>query len=249
MHVRRGDIVIVELDPTRGSEQRGTRPCLVVQNDIGNENAPTTIVVPFTTSFGEQLYPFEVAVLADECALQAETVKVPDSTADKWDEYVEDTPEVDSVSHLIRLSVKNQIDGRTEIDRQQAPDSTDGAFSGEVLTTLQGIQTGIDDLEDRLTALEEVESAEASYDLQKAIYEILPADSELPHPIGVVDEIPKPEDPDELDVMTPQEVAQKLGANMGEVEDTLKELAETTGQVQRSDTNHDGNHYWKRGDK
>ncbi|TKX52177.1 type II toxin-antitoxin system PemK/MazF family toxin, partial [Halorubrum sp. SP3] len=30
--VRRGDVVIVELDPTRGSEQRGTRPCLVVQN-------------------------------------------------------------------------------------------------------------------------------------------------------------------------------------------------------------------------
>lgn len=76
MHVRRGDIVIVELDPTRGSEQRGTRPCLVVQNDIGNENAPTTIVVPFTTSFGEQLYPFEVAVLADECALQADSVAV-----------------------------------------------------------------------------------------------------------------------------------------------------------------------------
>jgi mRNA interferase MazF len=26
----RGDVIIVELDPTRGSEQLGTRPCLVV---------------------------------------------------------------------------------------------------------------------------------------------------------------------------------------------------------------------------
>ncbi|ELZ51107.1 MazF family transcriptional regulator [Halorubrum coriense DSM 10284] len=72
--VHRGDIVIVELDPTEGSEQRGTRPCLVVQNDVGNANAPTTIVVPFTTSFGEQRYPFEVFVSADECALREDSV-------------------------------------------------------------------------------------------------------------------------------------------------------------------------------
>jgi len=76
MHIRRGDIVIVELDPTRGSEQRGTRPCLVVQNDIGNENAPTTIVVPLTTSFGDELYPFEVLVSADDCALREDSVAV-----------------------------------------------------------------------------------------------------------------------------------------------------------------------------
>ncbi len=74
MELRRGDIVIVELDPTRGSEQRGTRPCLVVQNDIGNQNAPTTIVVPFTTSFNDELYPFEVLVTADESHLQADSV-------------------------------------------------------------------------------------------------------------------------------------------------------------------------------
>ncbi|OAQ52359.1 hypothetical protein HTG_12105 [Natrinema mahii] len=74
MHVRRGDIVVVELDPTRGSEQRGTRPCLVVQNDVGNENAPTTIVVPFTTSYGDERYPFEVLIPADECALREDSV-------------------------------------------------------------------------------------------------------------------------------------------------------------------------------
>jgi mRNA interferase MazF len=72
--VRRGDVVIVELDPTQGSEQQGTRPCLVVQNDIGNANAPTTVVVPFTTSFDEQRYPFEVLVPAEECALRDDSV-------------------------------------------------------------------------------------------------------------------------------------------------------------------------------
>lgn len=74
MEVRRGDIVIVELDPTQGSEQRGTRPCLVVQNDVGNEHAPTTIVVPFTTSFDDELYPFEVLVTAEESHLREDSV-------------------------------------------------------------------------------------------------------------------------------------------------------------------------------
>lgn len=74
MQVARGDVVVVELDPTKGSEQRGTRPCLVVQNDVGNENAPTTIVVPFTTSFDDELYPFEVLVEADEGPLREDSV-------------------------------------------------------------------------------------------------------------------------------------------------------------------------------
>jgi len=74
--MRRGDIVLVELDPTQGSEQRGKRPCLVVQNNVGNTNSPTTIVVPFTTSFGDRLYPFEVLVPAEECALREDSVAV-----------------------------------------------------------------------------------------------------------------------------------------------------------------------------
>jgi len=74
MNVRRGDVVIVDLNPTEGSEQRGTRPCLVVQNDVGNENAPTTIVVPFTTSRRDRLYPFEVLISAEECSLREDSV-------------------------------------------------------------------------------------------------------------------------------------------------------------------------------
>ncbi|MFC3959414.1 type II toxin-antitoxin system PemK/MazF family toxin [Halovivax cerinus] len=74
MSVRRGDLVVVELDPTRGSEQRGTRPGLVVQNDVGNENAPTTIIVPLTTAFDDELFPFEVLLPASECALRADSV-------------------------------------------------------------------------------------------------------------------------------------------------------------------------------
>lgn len=62
--VRRGDIVVVDLDPTRGHEMRKTRLCVVVQNDVGNRNSQTTIVAPATTT--HRGYPFEVLVTADE---------------------------------------------------------------------------------------------------------------------------------------------------------------------------------------
>ena len=50
----------VSLDPTRGSEQAGRRPVLVIQNDIGNEAAPTTIIAPLTTKSFMREYPTNV---------------------------------------------------------------------------------------------------------------------------------------------------------------------------------------------
>ncbi len=44
--IRRGDVVEVNLDPTVGTEIKKTRPCVVVQNDIGNQHSQRTIIVP-----------------------------------------------------------------------------------------------------------------------------------------------------------------------------------------------------------
>ena len=44
----RGMVVEVGLDPVVGHEQGRMRPCVVVQNDIGNRFSSTTIVVPLT---------------------------------------------------------------------------------------------------------------------------------------------------------------------------------------------------------
>lgn len=57
---RRGEIYWADLDPVVGSEQAGRRPALVVQNDRGNMNAATTIVVPLSTRFTSKPYPFQV---------------------------------------------------------------------------------------------------------------------------------------------------------------------------------------------
>jgi len=60
MLIKRGDLFWVNLDPTRGSEQAGRRPVLVIQNDIGNEVAPTTIIAPLTTKSFSKEYPTNV---------------------------------------------------------------------------------------------------------------------------------------------------------------------------------------------
>ena len=44
--VKRGDIFMANLSPIIGSEQGGERPVLIIQNDVGNLNSPTTIVIP-----------------------------------------------------------------------------------------------------------------------------------------------------------------------------------------------------------
>lgn len=61
---RRGEIYFADLNPNRGHEQGGRRPVLIVQNDIGNEFSPTTIVAPLTTAFSERVYPTEVRLPA-----------------------------------------------------------------------------------------------------------------------------------------------------------------------------------------
>ena len=56
--VHRGEVYLVELEPTRGREIRKTRPCLVVSPDELNAHWQTLIVAPMTT--GGHPYPFRV---------------------------------------------------------------------------------------------------------------------------------------------------------------------------------------------
>jgi mRNA interferase MazF len=63
---RRGDVYWVDWEPARGSEQRGRRPSLIVQNDAGNESSLTTIVVALTTRIPSRPYPFLVQLEQNE---------------------------------------------------------------------------------------------------------------------------------------------------------------------------------------
>ena len=47
--IKRGDIYYADLIPVVGSEQGGTRPVLVISNDIGNKHSPTVIIAAITS--------------------------------------------------------------------------------------------------------------------------------------------------------------------------------------------------------
>jgi mRNA interferase MazF len=86
--MRRGDIVVVEFDPVRGSEVRKRRPAVVVSNDGANATAErlgrgVVTVVPLTSNVS-RVFPFQVVLPAQDTGLptdskaQAEQVRAVD---------------------------------------------------------------------------------------------------------------------------------------------------------------------------
>lgn len=69
MIIKRGDVLLANFEPIKGSEQGKTRPCVVVQNDTGNVFSSTTIVVPITSKIPEKQYPTDVFATAKELCL------------------------------------------------------------------------------------------------------------------------------------------------------------------------------------
>lgn len=63
----RGEVWLVNFNPGWGSEQKGVRPALVVQNNVGNQYAATTIVAAITTTI--KPYPVTVVIGARTCGL------------------------------------------------------------------------------------------------------------------------------------------------------------------------------------
>jgi len=71
----RGEIYLANLDPATGSEQRGTRPVLVVSREALNEYAPIVIVVPITgREHKRQLYPTHTEIIAGEAGMAKDSV-------------------------------------------------------------------------------------------------------------------------------------------------------------------------------
>ena len=71
---RRGEIFLVNFDPTVGAEIKKTRPAIILQNDIANRHSPITIVAAITSGFEDLLYPTEVLVRAPEGGLSSDSV-------------------------------------------------------------------------------------------------------------------------------------------------------------------------------
>ena len=60
---RRGEIYLVEFDPSRGHEIQKTRPAVVIQNDVSNRYSPIVIVAAISSHFANPPHPREVPLL------------------------------------------------------------------------------------------------------------------------------------------------------------------------------------------
>ncbi|KXH80951.1 type II toxin-antitoxin system PemK/MazF family toxin [Sporosarcina sp. HYO08] len=74
MAIKRGDVFFADLSPVIGSEQGGTRPVLVIQNDIGNRFSPTVIVAAITAQIQKAKLPTHVEIDAARYGFERDSV-------------------------------------------------------------------------------------------------------------------------------------------------------------------------------
>ncbi len=72
--VVRGEIYFAQLNPVEGSEQGGVRPVLIVQNDVGNNYSPTTIVLAITSQINKAKLPTHVELPKTVSGLERDSV-------------------------------------------------------------------------------------------------------------------------------------------------------------------------------
>ena len=72
--VKRGDIFYADLSPVVGSEQGGTRPVLIVQNDTGNRHSPTVIAAAITSQTGKARLPTHINIAGGSVGLSKDSI-------------------------------------------------------------------------------------------------------------------------------------------------------------------------------
>ena len=74
MEVKRGEVFYADLSPVVGSEQGGTRPVLIIQNDIGNRYSPTVIAAAITSQTGKARLPTHISLAGHDVGLTKDSV-------------------------------------------------------------------------------------------------------------------------------------------------------------------------------
>jgi len=67
--IERGDVFLVNFDPTVGAEAKKVRPAVIVSNNINNAHSPIVSIVPVTSNV-TRVYSFEVEILPGIGGLQ-----------------------------------------------------------------------------------------------------------------------------------------------------------------------------------
>ena len=109
--IKRGEIYFAQLNPVVGSEQGGIRPVVVVQNDIGNQYSPTTIILAITSQINKAKLPTHIELKAETYGLErdsvilAEQIRTIDKTRLKQRIAVLQEENMKKVDHAMLISL------------------------------------------------------------------------------------------------------------------------------------------------
>ncbi len=62
---KRGEIYLVNFDPTVGAEVKKARPAVIITNNLNNMHSPVLTVIPLSSNV-KRIFPFEVFMSAQE---------------------------------------------------------------------------------------------------------------------------------------------------------------------------------------
>lgn len=168
--------------------------------------------------------------------------RIAQSVRDEWDTAVDENPEYQSLSHLIRLSVQRELN---DVDREVEPstDNSQDASNGEILESLTRVERVVDSIQDEVKATGREQRSEGLYDLQQVLLELLPTDDRPPSEVR-----PSREDEEQRfkqGATTAEDLAARIGAKTSDVGTALERLADDTGMVQTHTI--DGTpYYWRK---
>ncbi|MBI2667368.1 type II toxin-antitoxin system PemK/MazF family toxin [Candidatus Woesearchaeota archaeon] len=112
MNIKRGDIVLVNLDPVKGSEQGKIRPALIIQNNIGNEYSPITIIALITSKIFSKEFPTNVQIKTEDSGLEKEsTILLNQIRAIDKSRIIKRLKELDSnIMKKVDIAIKISLD-------------------------------------------------------------------------------------------------------------------------------------------
>ncbi|MGX7051780.1 type II toxin-antitoxin system PemK/MazF family toxin [Leuconostoc palmae] len=110
--VMRGDVFYADLKQGIGSEQSGVRPVLIIQNDVGNANSPTTIIASITSQISKPKLPTHVLLPAHMGGIKKDSVILTEQVRtidkrrlrDKIAHIPSDTKQMQQVAQALKIS-------------------------------------------------------------------------------------------------------------------------------------------------
>ncbi len=107
-NIVKGAIFYADLDPIIGSEQKGIRPVVIIQNEMGNKHSPTVLVAPISTK-KDKILPTHILVkqfdkIRHDSIVLLEQIRVLDKTRLKGYLGLLDKETMEQVNEAIKIS-------------------------------------------------------------------------------------------------------------------------------------------------